>query len=259
MAGPDRGRRRRFLLGAVAAAGALAWIGAPQLNRLRPRALDFTPIDDPPGFRRLRGGATSGAADPLAGLSAPVAPGPVVPESVLRADLCTALFGPGMPPGVTPIASFSDYACPYCRVLTRRLAAIEAESGGAVRVAWREWPLLGPASEIAARAALAAGRQGAYAAFHAALMRGGFVVTPALLDTIAARTGIDAARMRADMASAEVAHDIAESRGLARLFGFPGTPALVVGRTVVVGEIADATLTALIAREREDGPPPACR
>jgi protein-disulfide isomerase len=89
-------------------------------------------------------------------------------------------------------------------------------------------------------------------------MRGGFVATPAFLTNLAARIGIDADRMISDMQSPGVAHDIAESTALARLFGFVGTPSLVVGRTVVVGQIDDATLRALIAREREDGPVPAC-
>jgi protein-disulfide isomerase len=89
-------------------------------------------------------------------------------------------------------------------------------------------------------------------------MRGGFVPTPAFLDGLAGRLGVDPARMRADMESAEVAAEIAETRALARLFGLRGTPALVVGRTVVEGVIADATLEALIAIERAAGPPPGC-
>jgi protein-disulfide isomerase len=111
---------------------------------------------------------------------------------------------------------------------------------------------------MAAKAALAAKRQGAYVAFHEALMRGAFVATPAFLADLAARLDIDPEQMRADMQSPETARAIAESRALARLFAFPGTPALIVGRTVVVGEIDDATLRALIDREREDGPIPAC-
>jgi protein-disulfide isomerase len=60
------------------------------------------------------------------------------------------------------------------------------------------------------------------------------------------------------MASPAVAARIAETRGLARLFGFPGTPSMVVGRTVVTGALDEGRLLALIAREREEGPPPAC-
>ena len=65
--------------------------------------------------------------------------------------------------------------------------------------------------------------------------------------------------MRRDMDGAAVSRRLAESAALAGLFGFAGTPALVVGRTVVVGAIGEARLRALIARERRDGPIPACR
>jgi protein-disulfide isomerase len=248
--------RRRLILGA-AAAGAIGLMNAgPLLRRLLPQDFDFAALDDPPGFRRLAGGATSGGIDPFAGIGGGGPSPETADPAALRADLCRVLYGGRPSAGVVPIASFSDYYCPYCRVLTRTLAAIEAEGG--VRVAWHEWPLLGETSEVAARAALAAERQGAYPEFQAALMRGGFVPTPAFLESLAARIGIDAQRMLADMDSGATARAIAESRGLARLFGFPGTPALVVGRTVVMGAIDDARLRALIAREREDGPPPGC-
>jgi len=255
-AAPPRSRARRLLtLGGVAAV-AVAAVNAPAvIGRLVPPAFDFAPLDDPPGFRRLAGGAVSGGVDPLAGIGGGARP-PMADPQALRADLCRALFDGPPPPGVAAVASFSDYYCPFCRVLTQRLAALEAE--GAIRVAWHEWPLLGETSEAAARAALAARRQGAYVAFHAAMMRGGFVATPAFLREIAERLGLDADRMRADMAGPAVAGEIARARGLAALFGFAGTPALVIGRTVVVGAIDDRDLRALAALEGAEGPPPGC-
>lgn len=257
-AAPSR-LRRNLIAGGVVAGVIGFWQGAPSVMRLLPRNFDFEPLADPPGFRRIAGGATSGGLDPFAGLSAPPPErGPHIDPDALRADLCRAMFGEAPAAGAIPIASFSDYYCPFCRVLTRRLAAIESESGGTVRIAWHEWPLLGERSEMAARAALAAKRQGAYVPFHEALMRGAFVATPAFLSNLAERLGLDAERMLADMASPETTRAIAESRALAQLFAFPGTPALIVGRTVVAGEIDDATLRALIDREREDGPIPAC-
>jgi protein-disulfide isomerase len=257
-AAPSR-LRRNLIAGGVVASVIGLWHGAPYVMRLLPRSFEFEPLADPPGFRRIAGGATSGGLDPFAGLSTPEPErGPRIDPDALRADLCRAVFGAAPAEGVVPVASFSDYYCPFCRVLTRRLAAIEAGSGGTVRIAWHEWPLLGETSEVAAKAALAAKRQDAYVAFHEALMRGAFVATPAFLSNLAERLGIDPERMLADMESPETARAIAESRALARLFSFPGTPALIVGRTVVAGEIDDATLRALIDREREDGPIRAC-
>ncbi|MEO1689787.1 MAG: DsbA family protein [Pseudomonadota bacterium] len=155
-----------------------------------------------------------------------------------------------------PIASFSDYNCPFCKVLTQKLAALE--DAGGVSVTWHEWPLLGEASMQAAQAALAADAQGAYAAFHKRLMRSRFRPTPEYLREIARSLDIDADRMLSDMASAAVAKRLADTAALSSIFGFPGTPALVVGRTVVVGAISDATLAALVEQERRDGPPEVC-
>jgi predicted DsbA family dithiol-disulfide isomerase len=259
VARPPSRLRRNLIAGGVVAGVLGLWHGMPQLLRWLPREFDFEPVEGVEGFRRLSGGATSGGFDPFAGLSAPEPQtGPRIDPAALRADLCGVLFEAPPAPGVVPIASFSDYYCPFCRVLTQRLADIEAGSGGAVRIAWHEWPLLGATSEIAAKAALAAKRQGAYIGFQKALMRGAFVATPAFLTNLAERLDIDPDRMLADMERAETARAIAESRALARLFRFPGTPALVVGRTVVVGETNEATLRALIERERADGPIPAC-
>ena len=156
------------------------------------------------------------------------------------------------------MASFSDYNCPYCRVATEDLAAIEARSGGSVRVRWHELPLLGPGSEAAARAALAADRQGAYPAMHARLMRARLLPTPVYLEEAASALGLDADRLLADMTSPEVEARLDRSAAAADAFGLPGTPAMVVGRTVVVGALGDRALERLIERERADGPIPGC-
>jgi protein-disulfide isomerase len=247
--------RRALTFGAAAAVLAAAYGAGPALRAVLPQRFEFEPLPDLPGFRRLASGDTSGAIDPLAGIAA----GPRPPEAdaeALRADLCSALFGGPAPAGVVPVAYFTDVSCAFCRVLSPRLAAVAAEGG--VRVTRHEWPLFGERSELAARAAIAAEAQGVGDAFHAALMRGGFVPTPAFLDTLAGRVGADPARLRADMAASATDAAVARARGLARLFGFPGTPGLVVGRTALAGAIDEARLAALIDRERADGQPPAC-
>lgn len=247
---------RRTALAGGAAALAAAWFGWPHLrSRVAPLfagGFDFEPVPGMPGFRRIAGGATSGAS-PFVGLDRPGPRTEAPPD-----DLCAALFGARPAEGVVPIAMFTDYNCPYCRILTGTLNGIVERSDGAVRVRWHEWPLLGGASSLAARASLAADLQGAYAAFHDRLMRSRFVPTPAYVSDLARRAGIDAARLRADMDGPEVSRRLAETAALAGMFGFPGTPSLVVGRTVAVGAIGDGRLEALIAREREDGPLPAC-
>lgn len=248
----DRFRRRALLAGAVAA-GAGVWWGWPAVAPLFVGEFDFEPLDDPAGFRRLAGGDVSGGFDPFVGIGESDAAASSATTAGVRADICGGLFGGRPPAGVVPVASFSDYNCPFCKVLTKKLAAMEAGSGGAVRVTWHEWPLLGDASVAAARAALAADMQGAYAAFHERLMRSRFIASPEYLEKLAGDLGIDPVRFVADAAGSDVAHRLETSAALAAAFGFRGTPALVVGRTVLVGATSDAVLAKLIGRERRDG------
>ncbi|WP_375688839.1 DsbA family protein [Pseudooceanicola sp. LIPI14-2-Ac024] len=245
--------RRAVVLGLIAAPVA-AFQLAPRLAGRFGGSHDFEPLAHPEGFRRLRDAAPITAPGPLAGLDE--AEGAVY--RIAPGDLCTALFEGAPPPGTVPIASFTDYNCPYCRVLTGKLAALAEREADTIRMAWHEWPLLGPTSEIAARAALAAKMQGAYTAFHERLMQTRFVPTPAYLGIVAQDIGIDPDRMIADMDSAEVDTQLARTAALAREFGFAGTPALVIGRTVVVGNVTEGTVAALVRQELRDGPVPAC-
>ena len=159
---------------------------------------------------------------------------------------------------MVPIAAFSDYNCPYCRILSAEVSRVDAEAKGAIRVFWHEWPIFGLNSETAARAALAAGLQGAYLPVHRRLMRSGFAPTPRYLEDVAVGAGIDPVRLMADMQSPVVAGALDTSRTLAFRFEFPGTPALVVGRTVVLGNVGRGTLLKLIDLERREGTPPGC-
>ncbi len=232
--------------------GALAalYAGSRALPRLWPTGFDFTPVPGVSGFRRIESGQVSGGFDPFAGIGAPPDPALDALTEALRQNPRPALFdGTAPSPGVVPIASFSDYYCSYCRVQTQELAHIERDSAGSVQVFWHELPLLGQTSQLAARAALAAKRQGAYPAFHQAMMRSRFQATPEYLRALAGRIGIDGPRLIADMDSPEIAAELLSSAALARVFGFYGTPAMVVGRTAVQGRIPPERLAHLIATE----------
>jgi protein-disulfide isomerase len=258
-AAPRSRARRRLMLGATALVVLGGSQAGPLIQRLLPVRFDFAPVAALPGFRRLMEGQTSGGSfDPLLGVGAGRPEVPGVTVEAVRADLCNALFGGAPQPGRVPIAAFSDYLCPFCKILTARLDALDAASPGRLALHWHEWPLLGPASDAAARAALAAERQGAYVAFQQALMRARFVATEGFVMSMARRLDIDGAQMLADMQSPAVTQRIETSKALARLFRFSGTPSMVVGRTVVTGAITEARLAALIDAEAAAGPVPGC-
>jgi len=88
----------------------------------------------------------------------------------VRDDLCAALFGMDQPDGVVPVAYFSDFRCPYCRVLERDLDTLFAEDP-ALRLVQHELPIFGPPSEFAARASVAAVRQGGQQELRRRFMR----------------------------------------------------------------------------------------
>lgn len=255
------GSRRNLLIGGLVLASGYAGLrfGAPAVADLLAEDFVFEPMARPAGFRRISGGKSTSGFDPFFGLDG--TPDPAMDASIedVRLRVCDALYGEDLEnDGPVPIASFSDYNCPFCRVLTLRLSEIEEASSGRVRISWHELPLLGEASMMAAQGALAAKRQDAYVEFHRRLMRAPFETTPEYLTALADDIGVDKLQLLSDMESEEVRRELRESSALAKVFGFIGTPALVVGRTVVQGEIDDGRLKRLIERERADGPIAAC-
>ena len=74
----------------------------------------------------------------------------------------------GNPEGDVTVVEFFDYNCPYCRRVAPTIAQI-LEQDPNVRIVYKEYPILGSGSVLAAQAALAAKAQAKYHAFHAAL------------------------------------------------------------------------------------------
>ena len=253
--------RRLLLLGLALGGGYLIAGRALPILPWFERDIAFEDLARPDGFRRVRAGETSSAGfDPFAGIggAAPTETAISAMADVER-DICAALFGGWSPgSGTVPIASFSDYNCPICRVTTRRIARSEEVRDGTAQVTWHELPILGETSVLAARAALAADGQGAYAAFQDRLLRSPFQPTTAYIDAVADDLGLDRDCLVRDMASAETQARIDRSLALRDIFGFRGTPAILVGRTVVEGDIGEAMLSRLIEVEREAGPLPSC-
>ena len=251
-------RRRAFIAG-LASIGGAAWSGWPHIAAVFTTPLKFEPLDDPPGFRRIAGGKTSPGLNFFVGLEGASEAEQQSIQKAVSKNLCQALFNDLPPLGVVPVAFFTDYNCPYCRVLSEKLREIEANAEEDIRITWHEWPILGSTSEIAARAALAAGMQGAYAAFHRRLMRTRFLPTASFLEKIARDIGIEPRQLNTEMDSESVLKQLRVTNALAQIFGFIGTPALVVGRTVVTGGSSDDVIRVLIRQERNDGRPPACK
>ncbi len=155
----------------------------------------------------------------------------------------------GNPDGDVAIVEFFDYKCPYCKRVAGVLQEVVAADGN-IRLIMKEFPILGPQSIKASRAALAALRQGKYEEFHWALMtKPGNMSDPHIRD-IARSVGIDVDRMTADMESPEIQAMIERNHDLAQALQITGTPAFVIGNTLVPGAIDRKALERLIAKAR---------
>lgn len=161
-------------------------------------------------------------------------------------------FVAGNPEGSTTIVEFMDYRCGYCRRAHPDLVNLVAADGD-IRWVIKEFPILGPDSELAARAAISTlvhvGPE-AYQGVHDTLMTFEGPVTEASLDLALADAGVDPAAVRAGMADDEVTRRIAETKALADALGIGGTPTFVLGDRMVRGFASPDQMLALIAEMR---------
>ena len=157
----------------------------------------------------------------------------------------------GNPRGKVTIVEFFDPRCPYCRQLEPMLAKFVSKDGD-IRVVYKDFPILGPASELGSRALLAARLQGRYEALRQTLMGSASSdFTQASIRIAAEKAGLDWRSLQRDMNSAGVREKLVENKALAQALGIDGTPTFVIGEKIVEG--ADIpTIAAAVANARHD-------
>jgi protein-disulfide isomerase len=147
------------------------------------------------------------------------------------------------------IVEFLDFRCGFCRKAHPVVGLLLAEDAG-VRVVYKDFPILGPDSVVAARAALAAHRQGKYVAMHDLFYTTDETIDADMVLAAAAGLGLDMARFRADMDSAAIESVLAANHRLALDLGIDGTPAFVVGATLIPGYATIEQMRVAVAEER---------
>ena len=149
------------------------------------------------------------------------------------------------------MVEFFDYRCPYCRKVDPALQALLKEDPN-VRLVQKEFPILGPASTYAARAVLAAQKQGIQTKLHETLMSRKPNFDEATILTIAGDVGLDLDRLKVDMNSTEVDAEIARTMQIAKALQLNGTPAFIIGSEVVPGGTDLQTFKELVAEARQE-------
>jgi protein-disulfide isomerase len=155
----------------------------------------------------------------------------------------------GNPNGDVSLVEFFDYRCPYCKQVEPSLEALLGEDRQ-LRLVYKEFPVLGPESVTASKAALASRKQGKYDAFHRALMALKGQINDTAVFKTAESVGLDVDRLKRDMAAPEISRALKANTELADALDIRGTPGFVVGNEIVPGAIDLASLKQLIATAR---------
>jgi protein-disulfide isomerase len=153
------------------------------------------------------------------------------------------------PEGKTILVEFFDYDCPYCRKEASILAAAEKADQG-LRVVYKEFPILGPGSAFAARAALVSRAQGKYLAFHDAMLAHPGAITEGSAIEIAGRVDLDVERLKKDMQDPVIDAAIKRNLALADALHISGTPTFVAGKEIHPGLVDADGMKSLIAAVR---------
>jgi protein-disulfide isomerase len=153
--------------------------------------------------------------------------------------------------GDATLVEFFDYNCPYCRKAAPVMDQLTQADPG-VRIVFKEFPILGPGSTFAARAALASQKQGKYLPFHDALYAFHGPITEASTMEVAGNVGLDVDRLKGDMANPAVDAAIKSNIALAEALRISGTPTFVSRRAITPGLVDLDTLKQMVADARKE-------
>jgi len=145
---------------------------------------------------------------------------------------------------------FFDYNCPYCRKAAPVLDQL-TQADQSVRIVFKEFPILGPGSAFAAKAALAAQKQGKYLPFHNALYASHGPITEASALEVAKNVGLDVDRLKTDMAEPAIEKAISDNLALAEALRISGTPTWVTAKRITPGLLGLDVLKQMIAEARK--------
>ena len=151
--------------------------------------------------------------------------------------------------GDITVVEFFDYQCGYCKRTMQHVLDLQEEDPQ-IRIVWKELPILGPASDYAARAAMAAKKQGKYLDFHIAVMGSRGRLTPELIMKHASAAGLDLDRLKEDMKGPEIDKYLRDTLQLAHELGINGTPGFIIGERLVPGALSKERMKQLIAEAR---------
>lgn len=143
----------------------------------------------------------------------------------------------GNPDGKVTVVEFFDYNCGYCKSMFETVQKSLRQNDD-IRLVLIEFPILGPNSITATKAALAAREQDLYGPFHQAMILHRGNLNESTIMTLARGVGLNIDELKADMKDPDLDKIIARNRDMAQQLEINGTPAFLIGSTLVPGAVS---------------------
>lgn len=155
------------------------------------------------------------------------------------------------PDGKITVVELFDYNCGYCKLIAPQVLEL-ARTHPQVRFVFKDMVIFGETSEYTAAATALTRTPEQFIALHKA-----FMAAKPLDDAVATRIitahGLDPAAVRREQASAARKQYLRDVHGIAGGLGIEGTPAFIVGDTLIPGADPEALKTAIAAELRKKG------
>jgi len=150
--------------------------------------------------------------------------------------------------GKVTIVEFFDYRCVHCRRVASTIDQL-VRSNASVRVVYKNFPVLGEPSVLAARAAVAAQQQGGWPKLHRAMLAYEGDFTTETLLALGTSVGLDSGKLKTDMMSPATDKALQANLTLAAALGVDVTPTFVIGERVIKGALSAEAFQALVNEE----------
>ncbi|HEX6276240.1 MAG TPA: thioredoxin domain-containing protein [Polyangiaceae bacterium] len=135
----------------------------------------------------------------------------------------------GAPNAPVVIVEFADFECPACGDKRPLLDKLVEEHAGKLRLVFKNYPLpMHQNAEKAARAGIAAHRQGKFWQLHPLLFDNQTDLSPGSIEKLAQKAGLDLARFRQDRDSEATADAVQRDRKQGEALNIDSTPSLFI-------------------------------
>ena len=142
----------------------------------------------------------------------------------------------GNPKAHVTIVEYYDYQCPYCKETASAVDELVRQNPN-VRVVMKEFPVLPPPSDYAARVALVAARYGKFSAFHDAIYAMNGRLDETQIMAAASQVGLNPAIVKQQVNDPTFTAEINQNLAEAQKLSIDGTPTFILNGAIVPGAI----------------------